>query len=181
MSVLPFYAGWRRYDDLVVQALAAMSDEELALTAPVLDTSGTAHWPIWAIAAHSAGTRVYWLCGLLGEPGLETAAAFVEPETWQGWEDDLSTPRSAAELAAAWRTSWAIVESSLRRWTPEMLDEAFRTDSGLHLTRQSIVMRLITHEAYHTGEIALIQGMHGRAQIDLWPPGFHTLEAGSAT
>ena len=42
-------------------------------------------------------------------------------------------------------------------------------------TRESLVMRLITHDAYHAGEIALIQGMHGRPQLDLWPPGAHTV------
>ena len=175
MSVLPFYVGWRRYNDLLTEAVGAMSDEDLALAAPVLDTTGTGHWPIWAIAAHTAGTRVYWLCGFLGEPGLENVT-FVEPETWQGWEDDLAKPRSAGELASALAASWTLIEASLGRWTPAMLDEAFPTPSGLHLTRQSIVLRMITHDAYHAGEIALIQGMHGRPQLDLWPAGAHTVE-----
>ena len=47
MSVTPFYANWARYNALVTGALGGMSAEDLALTAPVLDTSGTAHWPIW--------------------------------------------------------------------------------------------------------------------------------------
>lgn len=183
MSVLPFYAGWRRYNDLLTEALAAMSDDELALraaSATRVDASppdeSSVHWPIWAIAAHTAGTRVYWLCGFLGEPGIETAD-FIKADTWEGWEDDLATPRTAAELAGALTKSWAIVDASLRRWTPEMLDEAFPTPAGQHLTRESLVMRCITHDAYHAGEIALIQGIHGRPQVDLWPPGAHTVEA----
>lgn len=170
VSVLPFYAGWRRYNELLTEAVGAMSEEELALKPPAGD-----HWPIWAIAAHAAGTRAWWLCGFLGEPGLETVT-FIEPGTWQGWEDDLTRPRTAAELVSALTTSWAIVEASLRRWTPEMLDEAFPTPSGQHLTRQSLILRMITHEGYHVGEMALIQGMHGRTQLDLWPPGAHTVE-----
>lgn len=170
MSVLPYYAGWRRYNELLTDAIGAMSDAELALRPVAGD-----HWPIWAIAAHMAGTRPYWLCGFLGEPGLE-AMTFIKPGTWEGWEDDLTTPRTADELVGALSTSWALVEASLRRWTPEMLDVAFATPSGLHLTRQSVVMRMITHDAYHAGEIALIQGMHGRPQLDLWPPGGHTVE-----
>jgi uncharacterized damage-inducible protein DinB len=175
VSVFPFYAGWRRYNDLLLEAVAGMSDEELALAAPVEDRSGTAHLPIWAIAAHTAGTRVYWLCVFLGEPGIETAT-FVDPESGQGWEDDLATPRTAAEVAGALRASWAIVEASLRRWTPEMLEEGFPTPSGQHLTRQSLILRMVTHEGYHAGEIALIQAMNGRPQLDLWPPGAHTVE-----
>ena len=55
-----------------------------------------------------------------------------------------------------------------------MLDEAFPRDVGarrpqLH-TRQSVLLRLITHDAYHAGEIALTLGMHGRPILDLWPP-----------
>jgi hypothetical protein len=37
-----------------------------------------------------------------------------------------------------------------------------------------------THQAYHVGEIVIIQGIHGRPQIDLWPPNFHTVEAAAA-
>jgi uncharacterized damage-inducible protein DinB len=182
MSVTPFYAGWARYNELLTTAIRGMSSEELALTAPVTDTSGTAHMPIWAIAAHTAGARVYWLCAVLNEPGLESAAAFVDP-AGEGWEDDLSHPRSAEEVAAALDTSWAIVEGCLERWTPAMLEEPLplETPRGVvHYTRQSILLRNITHEAYHAGEIALIQALHGRPQLDLWPPGVHAVQAPGA-
>ena len=80
----------------------------------------------------------------------------------------------------AWTTSWAIVERALDSWTPEMLDELVareRGDAAEHFTRRSLLLRQITHEAYHVGEIAVIQGIHGRPQIDLWPPNYHTVEA----
>ena len=178
MSVTAFYAGWRRYQELISRALRSMPDDEIGLEAP-FQTDGS-HWPIWAIAAHTAGARVYWLCLVLGEPGIQTATAFMKPETFEGWEDDLSHPRSATEVADAFDTSWTIVAGCLERWTPELLDEpiAVETPRGtVHYTRQSILLRLITHDAYHAGEIALIQGAHGRPQIDLWPPGAHSLEA----
>jgi hypothetical protein len=38
---------------------------------------------------------------------------------------------------------------------------------------------MLTHEGYHAGEIALIQALHGRPQLDLWPPGAHTIEGGA--
>lgn len=50
MSVLPYYAGWRRYNELLTDAIGAMSDAELALRPVAGD-----HWPIWAIAAHMHG------------------------------------------------------------------------------------------------------------------------------
>jgi uncharacterized damage-inducible protein DinB len=179
MSVTPFYAGWARYNELLTTAIRGMPAEELALTAPVYDRSGTAHMPIWAIAAHVAGARVYWLSVVLNEPGIESAAAFVDPTSSEGWEDDLSTPRSAEEVASALATSWAIVEGCLERWTPAMLEESIplETPRGVvTYTRQSILLRLITHDAYHAGEIALIQALHGRPQLDLWPPGVHAVQ-----
>ncbi len=64
-----------------------------------------------------------------------------------------------------------------------MLDESVAREQGdaaRHFTRRSLLLRLITHEAYHAGEIALIQSMHGRPPIDLWPPNYHTVEGGQA-
>jgi hypothetical protein len=37
-------------------------------------------------------------------------------------------------------------------------------------TRQSILMRMINHEAYHLGEINLVLGSDGRDPINPWPP-----------
>ena len=36
--------------------------------------------------------------------------------------------------------------------------------------RVSIVQRLLTHEAYHCGELSQTLGIHGLPQIDLWRP-----------
>jgi uncharacterized damage-inducible protein DinB len=177
VSVTEFYAGWARYQVLLSRAIRAMPEEELALTAPF--TRGNDHWPIWAIAAHVAGARVYWLCLRFGEPGIETTRAFMDPGTFDAWEDDLSKPRTASEVADALDTSWAVCAAALERWTPELLAEPVAVPSGdgvVHHTRQGILLRLITHDAYHAGEIALIQGAHGLPQLDLWPAGFHTIE-----
>ncbi|HEX5012853.1 MAG TPA: DinB family protein [Candidatus Limnocylindrales bacterium] len=87
------------------------------------------------------------------------------------------------ELVAAWTTTWAIVERLLKTWTPDMLDEPMSPDgpdAAAHLTRRSLIHRMMFHEAYHAGEIALIQGIHGRTPIDLWPAGYHTVEAAAA-
>ena len=177
MSLEAVYGDWRRYNALTVAALAGMSEDELALRGSAGDESSSTHWPIWAIAGHTAGTRVYWLCDVMAAPGADRTP-FPDAAT-NGWEDDLDHARSAAELVTAWTTTWDIVDWVLAEWTPAMLDEIVsRTRRGEEerFTRRSLLLRLITHEAYHVGEIALIQGIHGRPQIDLWPPRVHTVE-----
>jgi uncharacterized damage-inducible protein DinB len=174
VSVTAYYANWARYNELLTEHVRGLGAGDLALAAPAGD-----HWPIWAIVGHTAGARTFWLCQVLGEPGAETTP-FTDPGG-MGWEDDLGTPRSAGELAGALASTFAIVAASLERWTPAMLDEAMprTTASGVaYHTRQSILLRMITHEGYHAGEIALIEGMHGRPQLDLWPPGAHTVPRG---
>ena len=37
-------------------------------------------------------------------------------------------------------------------------------------SRASILQRLLTHEAYHCGELSQTLGIHGLPQIDLWRP-----------
>jgi hypothetical protein len=163
-SIRPLFAGWERYNERIIDGLRGRSAAELALTV------GSTYLPIWAIAGHTAGARVYWLCAVFGEPGAETTP-FTDP-TGFGWEDDLATPRSAEELVWALESSWRIVAGCLERWTPAMLEETFRRErrgqAQLH-TRQSVLVRLLAHDAYHAGEIALIQGSHGLPNVDLWP------------
>ena len=165
-SIAPFYADWAGYNRRTVERLRGLSADDLALR-----VGGSNHWPIWAVAGHTAGARIYWLCSALGEPGADTTP-FQDPSGF-GWEDDLTTPRSAAELVEAFESSWRIVAGCLERWTPQMLGETFEGQgrSGLQRhTRQSVLLRLINHDAYHAGEISLALGANGREPIDLWPP-----------
>ncbi len=154
------------YNARLVGAIRSLSTEQLGLRAKA-DT-----WPIWAIAGHTAGARVYWLCGVFKERGAETTP-FTDPLSGYGWEDDESTPRSATELLTALESSWAIVERCLGTWTPAMLGEVFTREIGgktQRHTRQSVLMRIITHDAFHTGEISQILGMHGHTEVDFWRP-----------
>lgn len=181
MTLEAVYGDWRLYNDLVVEAIRGMSSEELALRAPSDDPASSTSWPIWAIAGHTAGVRVYWLCVVMGVSGAE-ATPFNDVARG-GWEDDLDHPRSAEELTLAWTTTWEVVQRALAVWTPAMLDEPVAVGQGeaaSHFTRRSLLLRLVTHEAYHVGEIVVIQAIHGWPQIDLWPPRYHTLEAAAA-
>src|SRR5438876_12015497 len=106
-SVEPFYDGWRFAQERLEERIGELSPDELALrAAPHL-------WPIWAIAAHTAGVRPYWLCHIFKEPGAERTP-FNDPGG-EGWQDDPTRPRQASELGFARQPTWTIVEYVLRR------------------------------------------------------------------
>jgi uncharacterized damage-inducible protein DinB len=162
-TIAAFYDGWRLSNERLIDAIGELSPEQLALK------PAAGLWPIWATTAHLAGARVYWLCGILKEPGAERTP-FVNL-SGEGCEDDLTHPRGPSELTSALESSWTIVQGCLERWTPEMLEAEFRREvdrnTQIH-TRQSVVMRLITHDGYHCGEISQTLGMHGLRELDLW-------------
>jgi uncharacterized damage-inducible protein DinB len=166
MSIRPAYHMWPQYNRRVREVVGALTDEQLALRpAPGL-------LPIWAAVGHTAAMRVYWLCAVVGEPGIETTPFWNGSEATD-WADDLDHPHSADELAGALDTTFAIVDGCLDRWTIEMLaDEIERpyADTVQIHTRGSIVQRLLTHEAWHWGELSQLLGIHGLPQPDLWRP-----------
>jgi uncharacterized damage-inducible protein DinB len=165
-SIRRFYDGWGTYNQRLIDVIRPMPMDQLMLR-PAPERP-----PIWATVGHTAGVRVYWLCGIFKEPGAETTP-FPDPLAEAGWEDDEDHPRDADELVGALETTWAIVEGCLDRWTPEMLGEGFTRERAgkqqVH-TRQSVIMRLISHEAYHCGELSQTLGILGLPQIDLWAP-----------
>jgi uncharacterized damage-inducible protein DinB len=158
------YSMWPQYNLRLRDVIAAMTDEQLAIR-PAPDLL-----PIWATVGHTAAMRVYWLCEVVGEPGAETTPFGGDVADWA---DDLDHPHSADELVAALDSTFRIVEACLDRWTPGMLgDEIQREYAGavqVH-TRASILQRLLTHEAYHCGELSQTLGIHELPQIDLWRP-----------
>jgi hypothetical protein len=163
LTIRPFYDKWPQYNRRLRDVIGAMSAKDLAIR-PSADG-----WPIWATVGHTAGARVYWICDVIGEPGAETTpfanAAGV------GWEDDLDAPRGADELVEALDSTWRLIEGCLDRWTPDMLaGEVHRNYGGLDQahSRSSILQRLLSHDAYHCGELSQTLGIHGLPQIDLW-------------
>jgi uncharacterized damage-inducible protein DinB len=162
-TIRPFYNMWPQYNSRLREVVAAMGDSQLAIR-PSPD-----RWPIWATVGHSAGTRVYWLCHMIGEPGAETTPFTDAANT--GWEDDLDHPRGADELVEALDSTWRLIDGCLDRWTPDMMADEFQREYGdvhqVH-TRSSILQRLFTHDAYHCGELSQTLGIQGLPQIDLW-------------
>lgn len=163
-SVAGLFRQWPQYNSRLVEAIRPLTAEQLALKA------SPRHAPIWALAAHTAGGRVFWLCGILKEKGAETTP-FIDPASGFGWEDEPDKPRSAAEVVGALESSWRIVEGCLQRWTLPMLDEEFtrETKAGAQRhSRQSVLLRLLSHDAFHSGEISQLLGAHRIGEIDLW-------------
>jgi len=170
VSIRAFYADWAGYNRRTIEGIRRLTDADLALRVHAVRDDASDPWPIWAVVGHAAATRVFWLCDVFGEPGA-AGTPFGGETKW--WEDDLSRPRTAEELAGAWETTWHVVEGCLARWTPDSLDQETRRQSPtgsiqVH-TRQSILLRMITHEGYHLGEINLTLGSSGREPIDPWP------------
>ena len=164
LTLAPFFKDWETYNTRIVEAVRSLTTEQLAHRA------FPGYMPIWGITAHLAGARGYWLCGILGEPGETLAPLFPDPASGVGWEDAEDHPRSAEELAWALEATWKIVEGCLGRWTPETMNEEFSRgewEARTH-TRQSVIMRLLSHDAYHGGEISIGLGQQGLPAINFW-------------
>jgi uncharacterized damage-inducible protein DinB len=163
LTIRAFYDRWPQYNRRLIEAIAPLTDEQLAIR-PSPD-----HWPIWAIVGHLAGSRVYWLCTVASEAGFESTP-FADL-SGEGWEDDLAHPRGAVELVGALESTFAIIDRVLDEWTPATLAEEFerfyRDERQVH-SRASILQRLLTHEAYHDGEIAVAMGSHGLEPVYIW-------------
>ena len=121
--------------------------------------------------SHIAAARVYWLCGVFKEPGAETTPC-TDP-LGESWEDRLDVPRGSSDLIFAVNSSWQIVESCLAHWTPGMLGETFTRERASEIqrhTRQSVLTRLVMHDAFHRGEVSSLLGTNGLASMDPWAP-----------
>ena len=163
-SLASVYPDWPQYAARVRGAVKDLTADQLALRA------GPEHAPIWALAAHLAGTRVYWLCGVFEQPGAERTP-FTTPLTGVGWEDDPDHPRSGEELAWALDSSWEVVGDCLERWSVDDLDRTanrMRDAVPQSHTRASVLNRLCSHDAFHAGEISQLLGRHDLPPIDLW-------------
>jgi hypothetical protein len=51
----------------------------------------------------------------------------------------------------------------------EKIERSYGDTRQVH-SRSSILQRLLTHEAYHCGELSQTLGIAGLPQIDLWRP-----------
>jgi uncharacterized damage-inducible protein DinB len=68
--------------------------------------------------------------------------------------------------------TWAVVAATLDRWTVDSLDQTAtrpRPDGSLAVhSRASVLNRMISHDAFHGGEISQLLGLHHLPPIDFW-------------
>jgi uncharacterized damage-inducible protein DinB len=164
VTIRPAYSTWPKYNQRLRDAVAALTDEQLAIQ------PSPERWPLWATVGHTACQRVFWLCDFAGEPGADTTpftnAAFNCPG-----DDDLEHVLSAVALAEALDSTFQIVERCLDRWTPDMLDEEIshpEWDESWAHTRGWVIQRVFSHDVYHTAELNEALGIAGLPQVDLW-------------
>jgi uncharacterized damage-inducible protein DinB len=157
MTLAPFYQGWDAYQGVLVQALAPLSEEHLALrAAPSLR-------PVWLLAAHIIGSRVSSFQGSMGEGDPALAAL-------ESWDADGAPPRTAAELVHGLEATWQMIAACLDRWTPANLADIFVEQQGEQTnsyTRQRILWGILKHDLHHGGELFLTLGMHGLPTPDV--------------
>ncbi len=81
----------------------------------------------------------------------------------------LTSGQLAISAAPDHAPTWA--DRCLDAWTTDMLEVEFERRRGnvrrMH-TRRSILLRLLTHDAFHSGEISELLGSNGLPAIDLW-------------
>lgn len=164
VTIRSAFSMWPEYHHRLRDAVAAMTDEQLAIQ------PSPERWPIWATVGHAACQRVFWLCDFAGEPGSETTpftnAAFDCPG-----DDDLEHVLGAEALGHALDSTFRIVERCLDRWTLDMLDDELRRpewDASWVHTRGSVIQRVFSHDVWHTAEVNEALGNAGLPQIDLW-------------
>jgi uncharacterized damage-inducible protein DinB len=146
----PLYKGWDNYQQLLLKAVAPLSDEQLALRAvPHLRTIGE-------LATHIIGTRAGWWHELMGEGDTEFAAL-------ADWNRPGAPVPNAAALVKGLETTWEVIQATLQRWTLADLDYVFKgTRYGVDysLTRQWVIWHVIEHDLHHGGELSFSLGMY---------------------
>jgi uncharacterized damage-inducible protein DinB len=156
MSLTPFFAGWDIHQQRIVKMIAPLTREQLLLrSAPHM-------WHVSILAAHIIGARAFWFHEIMHEGPPEIAG-------WSGLDDVDESARTVERLVQGLNETWAMIAAALDRYTPADLDAPFERVYPTEVrifTRQSIIMRILTHDAHHGGEISQILGMHGVTGID---------------
>ena len=191
LSLLPFYAGWGRYQQHLVAAIAPLTVEQLALRAT------PRHWSIGMYATHIVANRAWWFHARMGEGGDDLTAL----ELWAlgVCEADVDPCHTAAELVAGLEKTWQVIEGTLARLSPADLERlvppltdadrerhAKRVEPALQpyaqmwldaarqggevrpaVSVQSIIWGLLEHDIHHGSEISTTLGIHDLPALEL--------------
>lgn len=190
-SLLPYYAGWGRYNQILGTAIAPLTVEQLALrTTP-------RHWSIGMYLTHIIANRAWWFHVRMGEGGDDMTSL----ELWAlgVCEADIDPHHTAAELVDGLERTWRMIEQTLSRLTSADLarvvppvDDATRVqharmvepalqpyaqmwidgarqnnDVRPAVSLQWIIWHVLEHDIHHGSEISTTLGIHGLPVVNL--------------
>lgn len=191
LSLLPFYTGWRVYNQRLVAAIAPLTSEQLTLrTTP-------RHWSIGMYVTHIVANRAWWFHARMGEGGDDLTPL----ELWAlgVCEADVDPLHPAAELVAGLEKTWRMIEQALARMTPAdlfedipPLDQAERVrhaqqvepalqpfaqmwldaaaqsgEARPAVSRQQVIWGVLEHDIHHGSEVSTTLGVHGLPVVEL--------------
>jgi uncharacterized damage-inducible protein DinB len=160
LPLITFYKGWETYQQSLVETIAPLSPEQLALPA------ASHHWTIGIVAQHMVANRVWWFQVWMGEGSPDLAPI----AHWDPADEEEQPTLEATELVAGLESTWRMIAESLARWTPADLGHVFPPPASLReeerenfppRTRQWIVWHVLEHEIHHGGELSLALGGYG--------------------
>ena len=159
-----FYDSWPRFNDRLKDAVAGMTQEQLALR------PSSAAWPLRATIGHLACQRVFWLCDFAGEPGKETTP-FLNAAYHCPGDDDLVNVLDAQQLVSALDATFRIIEQCLDSWTVGSLPEVIRRPEfgpDWVMPRGEVIQRVHDHDVWHAAQVSQTLSAHGLARLDVW-------------
>lgn len=160
LPLITFYKGWGTYQQNLVETIAPLSPEQLALPA------SSHQWTIGMLAQHIVANRVWWFQVWMGKGSRDLAPI----AHWDPADPVEQSPLEAAELVAGLEATWGMIAEALARWTPADLERVFSPPSALseeerdmfgNLTLRWIVWHVLEHEIHHGGELSLALGGYG--------------------
>ncbi len=159
-ALITFYKGWTTYQQNLVEVIAPLSVEQLALPA------ASHQWTIGMLAQHIIANRVWWFQVWMGEGSPDLAPI----AHWDPSDQAYQPPPDAVELVAGLRSTWTMIADALARWTAADLEQVFQPPATLRederekfppFSRQWIIWHVLEHEIHHGGELSLALGEHG--------------------
>ncbi len=151
------FADWDLHQRRFVNMIAPLTPEQLLLrSAPHM-------WHVSGLAAHVVGARSFWFHHIMHEGPPEVGR-------WLGLDDGPESERTVERIVQGFNETWDMIAAMLARCTVADLDDTFDRhypDGRVKtFTRQALIMRVLTHDAAHAGEISQILGMHGVTGLD---------------
>jgi hypothetical protein len=124
LPLITFYKGWETYQHSLVETIAPLSSEQLALPA------ASHHWTIGMVAQHMVANRVWWFQWWMGEGSPELAPIMH----WGPGEGVEPSALEEASLVAGPESTWGLITQALASWTPADLGHVFSPPASLSET-----------------------------------------------